>query len=516
MLASSTSPADVVDPAVDPGRRTARVVYAQPDPAERATSSRNTTGRIVEPAPAPPARRARIRPSATARSAAHAGAACGERPAAARRGGRSTATRVGRPRALYRQQGRSDSIADLRPTSSSHRGRSQAGSGSPSAAARARHTAGGIPVAAPALGAVMRPGPGRDLRAGARARAAARRRARRGRRSGRSRRPGRPAGSGPPAHPGVARPRPRPPSPRTRPTVPNPDACLAHVVQERGRHASAGRTLGRAGERRSRPGAATASDPRPGRRAPIPSHTASSAGVERADRPTRPRRVVERTRRAPTRRTARRDARPARASGRGSRSSQRRTSTSRRRNGSNRWPISTLPPQNTSTKQHEDPVRAGTGTSRAATSRGSTRSRSAAPSSGGIGRRLKSPRNRFTSANEQRDQHRAAAARSMKIAPNTSAGTARARPARRRPSAARFVAGPASETNEHVAARVAEPARIHRHRLGPADHRDAGQRAQRRQDDRSERIDVRDRIEREPPGPLARCRHRTTARRPRG
>ena len=77
----------------------------------------------------------------------------------------------------------------------------------------------------------------------------------------------------------------------------------------------------------------------------------------------------------------------------------------------------------------------------------------------------------------------------------------------------RFVAGPGERHEQHVAPLVAQPVGVHRHRLGPADHRDAGERADRGHDDRSERIDVRDRVERQPARRAARCRHRTTGRR---
>ena len=63
--------------------------------------------------------------------------------------------------------------------------------------------------------------------------------------------------------------------------------------------------------------------------------------------------------------------------------------------------------------------------------------------------------------------------------------------------------GPAEAHEEHVAARVPQPARVHRHRLRPADA--PGARTARPiagQDDRAERVDVRDRVQREPAGSL--------------
>ena len=52
--------------------------------------------------------------------------------------------------------------------------------------------------------------------------------------------------------------------------------------------------------------------------------------------------------------------------------------------------------------------------------------------------------------------------------------------------------------------------------LAQPKHREPGDRAHRRQDDRAERVDVRDRVQREAAGVAWRCRHRTRTRRRRG
>ena len=58
--------------------------------------------------------------------------------------------------------------------------------------------------------------------------------------------------------------------------------------------------------------------------------------------------------------------------------------------------------------------------------------------------------------------------------------------------------------DEHVGPGVPEAVRIHRHRLRPADHRCTGERTERGQDDRAERIDVRNRVQGEPVRALGR------------
>ena len=64
----------------------------------------------------------------------------------------------------------------------------------------------------------------------------------------------------------------------------------------------------------------------------------------------------------------------------------------------------------------------------------------------------------------------------------------------------KFVAGPASDTNSMWW----RPLRIWFGLTGTGlaqrEHREAGERAERGQDDRAERVDVRDRVQREPPG----------------
>ena len=63
----------------------------------------------------------------------------------------------------------------------------------------------------------------------------------------------------------------------------------------------------------------------------------------------------------------------------------------------------------------------------------------------------------------------------------------------------REVRARARERNQqHVASAAPEPGRVHRNGLGPTDHRHVRDRAEHRQDDRTERIHVRDRVEREP------------------
>ena len=123
-------------------------------------------------------------------------------------------------------------------------------------------------------------------------------------------------------------------------------------------------------------------------------------------------------------------------------------------------------------EQHEEPVRAGTGTSAAATPPGSTRSMSAEPSSGGIGSRLNSPRNRFTTANENRIWMPSGRSSNVNTERHRRSGRRAPGPrARRRPSARS--SWPARRGSRR-ACRGAGCAcgRVHRHRLGPREHRE--------------------------------------------
>ena len=87
---------------------------------------------------------------------------------------------------------------------------------------------------------------------------------------------------------------------------------------------------------------------------------------------------------------------------------------------------------------------------------------------------------------------------------------------RDRPPSAKFVLGPASDTISMSRRPLREPRRVHRHRLRPADDRHVRERAEHRQDDRAERIDVRDRVQREPARPLGGVVAEQRSRRRRG
>ena len=397
------------------------------------------------------------------------------RPAVARRDGRSTATRVGRPRALYRQQEPLRFNPHLAPALVRVPAVAQAGSGSPSAAARARQTAGGIPVPVPALGAVVRRRPRPRPPGGHPPRATARRRARRGRRSGPSAaRRARPPRVGPTPAPG------RRPTRRRRPSRPPARRCrtptpLAGVVQQRRRAPTRVGRVSACPRASSSSRRATASDSgpvgacpsRPTRRA----RPGSSASATHATR-----RVVERTRaqRLEEARDEVSDRRP-RARVVGPRSSQhervRGAAGTDRRGGR-----STLAREHEQ-EEHEHPVRAELVPARqpvraAAPARGAP-----TPSSGGIGRRLKSAEEEVHHRERERDPHRRGATGRGRSC-RRSVGWYSERAANAAATISnRFVVGPGERHDEHVAPRAAQPARVRPARAWP--NRSPGSRAAR-------------------------------------
>ena len=127
--------------------------------------------------------------------------------------------------------------------------------------------------------------------------------------------------------------------------------------------------------------------------------------------------------------------------------------------------------------------------------RGSRPASTLPPSSGGIGHHVED-------REQHVDRHRHAAA--------ACATRSRRRPRRRRVArntqraaqhrhAARLLIGPAAATIMKSRRGLPQAAGVHRHRLGPADQRQAAEDGEQRQQDRPDRVDVDQRVERDAP-----------------